>query len=273
MSLQGDEVGSRPFAIGFLTALVSAELIPFETALAQKGWTKEPSPQKRYSDASISQWRKSIHGQTVTAFSMAISKMGQAFAAVETLAFLERTKCSFLVLSGIAGSLKRDEFKKKDVVIGQKIFWKGQNKVTAGGDCETQAAGTAKAGICCDQYRASNYRTFEYETDLDRKLLHHHARRYPNEKENNFAKDTFGVHVADILTWDYVLSHRKIVADFNKALPTASCVEMEAGGFREAANRYSMIKAERPVQGFVVRGISDYADEKDSDSVTRGAAS
>jgi nucleoside phosphorylase len=225
-------------------------------------------------DAGISQWKKTVHGQEVTAFSTAISKMGQAFSAVETSTFLARTGCSFVVLSGIAGSLKRDEIKKRDVVIGQKIFWKGQNKVIAGADCAAAGGAMPKAAReCCDVYRASDYRTFDYETDLDRKLQIHYARLYPNQRENNFDKEGFGVHVSDILTWDYVLSHKRLVSDFNRSIPSAGCVEMEAGGFRESLSRYSKVRNDRSMYGFVVRGISDYADEKDSDAATRTAAS
>src|ERR1700753_745581 len=105
--VEGAVVSARSFSIGFLTALVDEELVPFERVMHGEGWQPYDDPDAQaLSDAGgISSWMKVIEGRRIIARTMAIARMGQISSAMETIAFLTRAKPNLVFLSGIAGSL------------------------------------------------------------------------------------------------------------------------------------------------------------------------
>lgn len=54
--------------------------------------------------------------------------------------------------------------------------------------------------------------------------------------------------------------------------PGICCVEMEVRGFTSALRRHSVGRSGAPIAGFIVRGISDYAEKKVSEEGARAAA-
>jgi nucleoside phosphorylase len=243
---------TEELSIGFLTALVSDELISCEEMLSQAGWQR--SPNEELEDAGITRWSKVIGGRPFFAHAMSVGGPGQVLSAVETIAFLARSKASICFLTGIAGSLQEEKIRKEDVVVATHYHWRTQNKIFGESDC--------------DEYRPLHNSINQYDQDLLRRYLKFVAEKYPEEKRG---KD-FKVHAKNILTWDYVVNSRRVVQRLNSEFPLAACVEMEAGGFLSGVRRYSQLCRE-PTLGFVIKGISDYASSKDKEASVRKNAS
>lgn len=254
---RGNEAG---FSIGFLTALVSDELIPCEAVLQQTGWTPDDLPE--LTAAGISRWNKIIDGRLIVAHSMAIGRMGQAASAVETMAFLSRcAHPNALFLTGIAGSLWADKIFKRDVVVARHTRWRTQNKVFGEDGCDV-------------------YRPFDnilsrsgVSADVSRVIQRHIAEQYPHRDRSDQERSTWNVHYGEIYTWDYVINSQRVVQKLNADFPESLCVEMEAGGFLSALDRVRTMTGGRPMHGYIVRGISDYAARKDKEKSVRAAAS
>lgn len=248
------------FSIGFLTALVSEELIPCEAVLASRGWNPEHLPELRA--AGIGRWAKMIEGRRILAHSMAIGRMGQAASAVETMIFLERCQRPTIVfLTGIAGSLWDNKVFKADVVVSRNTRWRTQNKIFGEDGC--------------DRYRPFDNILAQPGTtaDLSRVIQRHLVEEFPHRERGPDDIDAWNAHYGEIYTWDYVINSSRTTAKINDAFPEALCVEMEAGGFLAAMERLRAVGGRRPMLGHVVRGISDYAARKDKDKSVRTAAS
>lgn len=248
----------RAFSIGFLTALVSDELVHCEDVLKSSGWNEIPARQGHI-DAGISAWEKSINGNVVTAFSMAIDNMGQAASAIETYAFLSRCNPTELFMVGIAGSLQKEWVFRRDVVVGKSIHWQTQNGVSGDGPC--------------DDYRPCPHILPAYDPDLVKTFSGKLAREYINQARHSEADGQIHTHYGPIFTWDYVVNSERVVQRILGDIPGALCVEMEGGGFLAAIARYAKIRGNKEILGFVVRGISDYASAKTWDVTVRRDAS
>ncbi|MCB2062389.1 MAG: hypothetical protein KDE25_02840 [Novosphingobium sp.] len=255
--MPGSSNRQNGLSVGFLTALVSDELTSTESVLQTRGWEKA-----RFSNeldrAGIASWKKAIDGREIFAFSSAVNEMGQAQSAIETMSFLMRTRCQINFLVGIAGSLKRKQVHREDVIIGKEVYWWAQNRLTSGDPC--------------DIYRKKEHRLPTYNRDLLRRM-----ERYCNDNYRNIPRDEAEnsvkhVSMGGIYSWDYVLSNEARVQQINHEHPQADCVEMEAGGFLSAIGRYVDVE-KRPAKGFVIRGISDYADKKSKEKKVRVGAS
>lgn len=242
-------------SIGLLAALVSPELESFERPLERSGWQRVPVEPK-LKHAQIDHWQKTVADCEVNIFTGVIGRMGQAASAIETFAFLERVKPSIVFLCGIAGSLVKTKFEKSDVIVAKHIHWKGENKIEDGNPCRT--------------YRSADYIVPNFDIDIMNRLESAVVRL---SNKNQLSDGSFKVHVEEIFSWDYVTSGPAITAEILAKHPKAACVEMEAGGFLAAVERYKKVRSEKPILGFVVRGISDYTELKDSDDVVRKAAS
>ncbi|MCP1469866.1 nucleoside phosphorylase [Sphingobium sp. OAS761] len=238
----------RAFSIGFLTALVSDELVPCEAVLAEKGWRKV-STSLALEDAGITAWEKRIKGNKVRAYSMAFDDMGQTASAIETYAFLTRCNPAEIFLVGIAGSLRNEWVYRRDVVVGKRVICRTQNGVSGSGPC--------------DEYRPHLQQLPAYDPEVMRTFSAKIARDYLNGSRDREGDEVVHTHFGTIYTWDYVIDSprvvEKIVADF----PDALCVEMEGGGFLRAIARYSKIHGDKNINGVIVRGISDYASNKE----------
>ena len=254
---KGDD---EEFSIGFLTALVTDELVACEKILSEMKWKPQPVSIV-LKDAGISKWAKQIDGRKIIAHAMAIGRMGQAASAIETFAFLERTKPTFTFLTGIAGSLKSDKIFKCDVVVSNHTRWRTQNRVFGEDGC--------------NQYRP--YDNLNYDpfvpADMSRRIQKKLVEDFPTKKRGAGDFDRWNAHLGEVYTWDYVLSSKRIVDEINADFPMALCVEMEAGGFLGAISRAKGLRGDRPMQGYVVRGISDYAEGKDKVEKVRTDAS
>lgn len=252
MANQGHEDGAKDaeFSVGFLTALVRGELIRTEKVLKDAGWSPA-STNPRLNEAGIKRWSKSIDGRRIPAYSMAIGKMGQTAAAIETFVFLTRCKPSLVFLTGIAGSLKKDEVRKKDVVVSLNTRYRTQNKVF----------GTGPA----DEYRPIDHPLRAVDADMSRKIQEFVGHQYPT------GHDDWNVHTGELYTWDYVVDSARVVSRLNSSHPQALGVEMEGGGFLSSAERMEALW-QRSLRAYVVKGISDYAEAKDSDDPTRSTA-
>ena len=79
-------------------------------------------------------------------------------------------------------------------------------------------------------------------------------------------------HPVAMLTWDYVVDSKRVVERLNATYHECACVEMEASGFLAAVDRYRELY-NPAARGHVIKGISDYASNKDSDETVRGNAS
>jgi nucleoside phosphorylase len=248
------------FSIGFLTALVSSELIGVETVLKREGWDPVPVA-PRLSDGGISKWEKTVGSVHVAAYTQAIGRMGQTDSGLETVAFLDRCKPSLVFLTGIAGSLSDDKVHKEDVVVSNSIRYRTQNKLYG----ETG----------CDQYRPFDHAlpNASVSTDLSRRVEYMLLEKFPAKGTPAAKGRTFNVHFGEVFTWDYVINSARIVKKLNTDFPSSLCVEMEAGGFLAGIERVRTLRGKRPMEGHVVRGISDYASKKDKDTGTRQRAS
>lgn len=260
-SSEDDTVKVREISIGFLAALVLEELVYCEEALKDWGWVEQLPPNRGLDRASIREWRKTIDRIEVTAYSAAISAMGQTRSALETAAFLSRCNPDIVVLCGIAGSLEdvpspkrktESSIRKRDVVIATALHWRMQNKISDGDPC--------------DEYRVSNF-PLDY-CDADTAVF---IGRFINENYHDTEFNGFKVVPGDIFTWDYVINVDRKVTAIKKDFPSALCVEMEGGAFSAAVKRHSKVK-EQDIEHVVVRGISDYARKKDSVPEDRIAA-
>lgn len=261
-SLQDDTVKVHEISIGFLTALVTEELVPCEDVLTDRGWREQVPPNRKLKRASIREWRKVIGGVEVTAYSAAISAMGQTRSALETLTFLSRCNPDIVVLCGIAGSLegipkasekKPPDIEKRDVVIATALHWRMQNKISDGEPC--------------DEYRASNFPSEYCDADTVTDIG-----RFVNQNYRDPHINGFKVVPGEIFTWDYVINSDRKVTSIKNEFPGSLCVEMEGGAFTAAVKRHSKVQ-KQDVEHFVVRGISDYARKKDSVPADRTAAS
>ena len=65
---------------------------------------------------------------------------------------------------------------------------------------------------------------------------------------------------------------KRVVERLNASYHECACVEMEASGFLAAVDRYRELY-NPAARGHVIKGISDYASNKDSDETVRGNAS
>lgn len=248
----------RP-SIGFLTALVSDELRSAHHVLNARGWTPVPLVEQdnEIVRAGIAQWRKSIDGQEFDAYTMPMNDMGQARSAIETMAFVTLTKTTLNFLVGIAGSLDSKDVHREDVIIGTNVLWRHKNKVSDGDPCP--------------KYRTVPARVPSYTVNLTRRLALF-AERYANAERGNAECDIKHVGVGEIFTWDQVVNGESVVSDIKGWYPNAKCVEMEAGGFLCAIERYAQV-TKWPSIGLVVRGISDYAEAKLDERNVRSKAS
>ncbi|WP_083846379.1 hypothetical protein [Bradyrhizobium sp. ORS 285] len=248
-------------SVGIIAALVSPELESFWSALESQGWTrKKVSPKLR--DASIDQWTKRTGDTDAIIHTGVIGEKGQATAAVETIAFLERCQPTNVILCGIAGSLNRTKYPKREVVVGSSVHWKFQDKIEDnGGHCED--------GSPCFKYRPGGRNTNYLDADLSKRLERRIGELFkPSEMQRGYS-----VHYDAIFSWDYVASGDQVTKRILSQGHNVACVEMEAGGFLYSLHRYAKISGRRNIKGFVVRGISDYAELKDNNSTDRYAAS
>ncbi|MGO7924503.1 5'-methylthioadenosine/S-adenosylhomocysteine nucleosidase [Rhizobium ruizarguesonis] len=260
MSLSQRRGDEAEFSIGFLTALVSDELIHCEAILAAHGWEAADLPE--LSMVGIKRWVKSIDGRVIAAYSMAIGTMGQTASALETMAFLGRCRRpSIVFLTGIAGSLREDKVYKGDVVVARSTRWRTQNKIFGDDGC--------------DQYRPFDniLRESGASSDISRLMQRHLAEKYPHRDRNAEWQEVWNAHYGEIYTWDYVINSQRVVRKINADFPESLCVEMEAGGFLGALDRARTMTGDRPMHGYVVRGISDYAARKDKEKNVRASAS
>ena len=250
--------GGAEISIGFLTALVSSELVACEEVLEGKGWLRDVPQPKRLDDTGIVRWTKKIGNFKVSAYSSAINDMGQADSALETICFLQRCRPKLIFLTGIAGSLYQSKVLKRDVVISAGVNYRTQNRV-AGEDG-------------CDEYRNKNHQLNGYDPDKSLKLEKMATHLFTTTGKSELGLDGVSIHSGDVFTWDYVVDSARTVAKLNKDYPKALCVEMEAGGFLKVVDRNARLKGNRAAP-FVVRGISDYAGAKDKEVNVRADAS
>jgi nucleoside phosphorylase len=237
----------KKISIGLLSAIVKPEFTSANVVLERQGWVKTNPQPKALTAAAISEWSKDVAGVQVILRSGVIGDMGQTSAAIETYAFLERAESSIVILCGIAGSLKKNDFKKGDVIVAKKVSWAIQDRMADSRDTESP----------CHKYRWKNKGGKSYEADFSKRL---------ELNVLNFLKGQMGsraVHCEEIFSWEYVADGESVTKYILANAANAACVEMEAGGFLGALARYSTIRGGRPMEGFVVRGISDYTDEKD----------
>jgi nucleoside phosphorylase len=249
-------------SVGILAALVTPELESFWSALDGQGWAKQRvAPKLR--DASIDKWTKlTKNNEEATIYTGVIGEKGQATAAIETIAFLDRCQPTNVILCGIAGSLNKAKYVKRAVVVGSAVHWKFQDKVE-------DSAGVCDDGRPCLKYRPRERTTPYLDVDVAKRL----QRRVNELFKPVEAQRGYPVHFEGIFSWDYVASGQHVTARILELSNDVACVEMEAGGFLYSLNRYANISGKRIVRGFVVRGISDYAELKDNVDADRFAAS
>lgn len=244
-------------SFGILTALVKDELVSCESLLQGYGWIEIKDIHDDLRRANVRQWKKAINGTDYHLSTMAFGEMGQSFSSVETLCFLQRCDPLIVFLTGIAGSLKRDKVFLRDVVVSLDVHWRGQNRISGAGDC--------------DEYRVRNYTLPTYTPDL-RRSIQGFAESVSGDVDRSVYGD-FNINASSIFSWDYVIDSARVVDRINKDFPNAACVEMEGGGFQYAIDAYRRLYARTYLKGFIVRGISDYADGKVKVTNDRVAAS
>lgn len=251
-----DETSASGFSVGFLTALASSELIQCEDELRRSGWV-ETATKVSLRDAGIKSWQREIDGTLISAFSMAINGMGNATSTLETFNFLYRTKPTLVFLCGIAGSLHESKVFKGDVVVGSSVRWRTRNRIT-----ET------KDGFI---YRPKEMPLSNSTLDADfARVLHNKLiDEYPSKQRTEQQFENWNVHFEEIYTWDYVLDSETITREINQSFPNSFCVEMEAGGFLAAVDKYQKLITGKPIVPLIIRGISDYTSKKDKQTNIR----
>jgi nucleoside phosphorylase len=236
-------LGGGNFSVGFITALVSHELVSCEATLVAKGWVERPTD-AALEEGGIRKWSKSILGSEVFAHSAAIGRMGQVASSLATFAFLSRCSPTDVYLTGIAGSLNEEKVHKGDVVVATNTHWRTQNRIFGEDDC--------------DQYRSCHNPLHGHDSDLSLRIQRFINTRYPSKTRPKDYQGVWNVTAGEIFTWDYVIDSRRTTHKINADYPAALCVEMEAGGFLSAIELYPKLRGYRELRGFVVRGISDY---------------
>jgi nucleoside phosphorylase len=239
------------FTVGIVTALVNPELLSSEPTLRKLGW-QQMSGTPLEDRAGITSWTKTRGELSATIKTAAIGEMGQAHAAIEAFAFLERARPTIVFLCGICGSLDEAKFKKEDVIVARSVSWKSFNKLME--------------GDLFSCFREKEFRTPSSSRDFEKWFSTYFARNLDKVKRD------FDLHYEDVFTWDYVTTGSRATDKVRALSPTAACVEMEAGGFLVAVNRFAEIR-DRRIPTFVVRGVSDYTIQKDKDSRVRKRAS
>lgn len=187
-----------------------------------------------------------------------LRRMGVANAAVEISRLVEFYSPNFVIMAGIAGSLKPNTVKLGDVVIGEFVRWEGYNKISPNGDCL--------------DFRVKDPQTLSVLDGLVRTLrafaqdgvtLPSSDKEYLKQFESLADKPlpANGIHVGGIMSWDYVLNHAAIRdAKHASVKPHVIAVDMESAGLLYALEG-------RSTKPIVFRGISDECDKKpDSES-------
>jgi len=265
MSNNGSAVGTQ-LSVGFITALVSDELKGCEETLLERGWVQLQA-ERKLQEGNIKKWSKHIRDTPVIAYSMAVANMGQVASALETFMFMTRCNPNELYLTGIAGSLDKENIHKADVIIGTSINWRTQDKVFG--------------EEACDKYRVRVHSLKGYDPDVSRDIQVFVSNNYVQKDRKESDLDNWNVVAGEIFTWEYVVNSERVTAKINTDFPKAKCVEMEAGGFLSAIDRFAVLTRERHAglealsvpKGFVIRGISDYAAKKDKVANVRKLAS
>lgn len=265
---------TKRHSVGLLTALVNPEWQGLSKELLDQGWSLRPESDvpAKFNKASIEVWEKEVAGAELRIFVGTINDMGQAAASLETMAFLDKCFPQAAILCGIAGSLKPNEVRKGDVVVGKQVHWRTQNKVE---DCDS-------CNNCAECEKCQAKFKYRMKTHIVPQLSAS-ARKKLSKSVANLQQvlDLGGanLHEGEIFTWDYVLSsERRATQVLSSDMAKALCVEMEAGGFLSAVQRFKDIRYaagdESPIlPGLIVRGISDYATLKDKSPKDRMTAS
>jgi hypothetical protein len=186
-------------SVGILAALVTPELESFWAALDSQGWKKQQViPKLR--DASIDKWTKTTDGTLATIYTGVIGVKGQATAAVETIAFLDRCRPTNVILCGIAGSLNKEKYAKREVIVGSAVHWVFQDKIEdSDGQCDD--------GKPCFKYRPRD-RPAPYLDDVD--IAKRLQRRVTELFKPSAPQRGFTVHFEGIFSWDYVASGQHV---------------------------------------------------------------
>ena len=171
-----------------------------------------------------------------------------------------------IVMVGIAGSLEPDKVKLGDVIVPSKVFGyteakaevvDGKERLTYRPtghqlDCELSAQARAVRLDHVGTWRAASRRAGRADPEIKPRILAKDGKEGPKLHMTN--NDCIASGNTVVATKAFADGVRKALGD---AGTTVRAVEMEAKGLCEAVTRIRPAPA-----ALVVRGISDYADEK-----------
>ncbi len=186
---------------------------------------------------------------TYKVVSLSLLNMGRVEAANATSDAIRRWRPRYLLLVGIAGGFPDQEVELGDVLISDQIVDYELQKLVAEGPKSRDSVHRADSRLL---NFAKNYR--------DRDWLGRISADRPSRGQGSPRR-----HIGPIATGDKVVAFRETALKLLEHWPKLIGVEMEAGGAASAC-----FQASRPPGFFMVRAVSDTADEeKDSENVKR----
>ena len=201
-----------------------------------------------------------VNGKQLEVKVRCIGQAGNQFSGMETIDMLHRFEPRFIFLYGIAGALPRGDVSLGDVVVARQVDTLCFDKVT---DTADEPKFHQKEVIVQVTHGIQDYiRDFL----IDYNLPSRKDREYERAIKLNTRLPR--VHHGVLFSWDLVLSSSIYCKELLARNRHRIAVEMELAGFygaigyfQQQCERYN--KRDARVDGLVVRGLSDYANNKE----------
>lgn len=285
IDLDRDDIysNSEHVDIVIFTAIQDLEQRVLHEELSRAGVRKiEPSFLDRKFDTH--QWRfvGGFPNQGMLVATKCLNTAGNAMAGIELMSLLRVYKPSLVCFCGIGGSLSPKITPLGSVIIGQRVFWKGFDKIS-GENIAWEMRSKLIESFHLDDDIVNTYRRRLAElserginlnnNSSSREIISAAEGWYNSAlSDENAAEDLRDfdyraafemapkVQIGNILSWDYVLNRRDIRDAVASEDQNVSCVEMESGGLFMAARRSGGNELDRRI--LTVRGISDLCFRK-----------
>lgn len=176
--------------------------------------------------------------------------LGTVEAALATGRLIHKWEPKYIVMVGIAGGTPKGGLELGDVVVGSEIWEYDYSKITPKGEERRPRCHRADA-LLLDRVNACS--NWEGHVDVPR----------PKSSKRKYAKLFVGV----IASGNKVIACKKYREDLESLHPKILAVEMEAEGVAAAAWQIP-----NPKGTLVIRGITDFGDEKKRDEWREYAA-
>jgi len=176
-----------------------------------------------------------------------LATMGRVPATATTSDAIRRWRPRYVLLVGIAGGVADRGVHLGDVLVSDQVVDYEQQKVTADGS----------------QYRFQVHRADQRLLEAARNLADTVWRPLIGKKRPERGRPVR--HIGPVATGDKVVAFEPLLAELRRSWPQLVGVEMEAGGVAAAA-----FQAAATPGFFMVRGVSDLADERKGSATVEG---